>query len=858
MNKKQHLEEGKEEEMLRNNNEKKQKLDQLEGQLNTLGVNKGKLEEDLRKLQEDLRKLQEQLHKLEDERKDPDLSAYALAEKKVEIAEKKVEQSKLNGSNRRQQELLENAFIAAIGEANNNRETLNIAKKDVEEAKAYLKTIPLPLFLPPLVNEPPSLDELYSIELPNTFQLKDFDENQFPPIGPDEKPDLRFLSAKRPEAEKFSERLAKLEPGVIARETWIAVSGSGKTSAIFEIARKFFTIYIPCIPEGAIKQEDKSRTEREKSGSFATLQQAVKESVYQLKDNSREKTDEAKRICAAFIVSHFFILLVFLRAFPTATPIQYLFFQLIKADGQDYVRLIFKNLRYLKFEASETLARKIRRELVKYFQDLNKKPTFLLAIDEIEGAATLGNDYLSRNDHSKRGLLSPFLQAVGDLEGAAAYSSIFCGTGSSSERAQTVTSDIGKGEIDIAKVFPLATKENVYRILKLLPNVDGTMLKTLDEEIAYLVNARYRLTTRTVELFFELNDLQVRDRLKKALDLSIELHKQSLLKHINIHINLPDKTPKEDHLVALHQVYVAAKLSDGRVSFSTTLMDLCRIGLGALLMKDTYCVSEKFALEVIEDLFNQYPALSSAIEFKKSVDDVQTVILARGPSTTTKGDLFENVVFYNLLRPCFQDKPITSLPFILEINNVELDRTWGNVSFNCSRVQQDIPENQTTPNFVFNSPNVLLSPEVAHRADGVMKLDPEHIFMIGIKLYTKNVPSDLVKSQFRATNPDKVYGYAVTDELNEDFQAVRKEWNLLGLNNLKAFRIHINIPRSVIPRENVIDEIYRPGTYFDQDNSLIVNIDMSNVKSFFYMDDQTPPKEKDIVEAILRLLNYLN
>ena len=150
-----------------------------------------------------------------------------------------------------------------------------------------------------------------------------------------------------------------------------------------------------------------------------------------------------------------------MRAFPTATPIQYLFFQLIKADGQDYVRLIFKNLRYLNFEASETLARKIRRELVKIFQDLNKKPTFLLAIDEIESAATLGNDYLSQTDHPKRGLLSCFLQAVRDLEGAAAYSSVLCGTGLSSERAQTVTSGIGKGEIDIAKVFPLATRKKV-------------------------------------------------------------------------------------------------------------------------------------------------------------------------------------------------------------------------------------------------------------------------------------------------------------------------------------------------------------------------------------------------------------
>ena len=211
MNKKQHLEEGKEEEMLRNSNEKKQKLDQLEGQLNTLGVNKGKLEEHLHKLQE-------QLHKLEDEKKDPDLSAYALAEKeveiakkKVEIAEKKVEQSKLNGSNRRQQELLENAFDNATAVLNDAQKEVREAQKEVREAKAYLKTIPLPLFLPPLVNEPPSLDELYSIELPKSFLLKDFDESQFPPIGPDGKPDLRFLSANVQKLKSFLKGLQNLD-----------------------------------------------------------------------------------------------------------------------------------------------------------------------------------------------------------------------------------------------------------------------------------------------------------------------------------------------------------------------------------------------------------------------------------------------------------------------------------------------------------------------------------------------------------------------------------------------------------------------------------------------------------------------
>ena len=86
MNKKRkHVnEEEEEEEEMFGRKEKKQKLDLLEGQLNALGVDKGKLEEDLRKVQE-------LLHKLQDEKKDPDLGAYTVAKKEVEIAEKKVE-----------------------------------------------------------------------------------------------------------------------------------------------------------------------------------------------------------------------------------------------------------------------------------------------------------------------------------------------------------------------------------------------------------------------------------------------------------------------------------------------------------------------------------------------------------------------------------------------------------------------------------------------------------------------------------------------------------------------------------------------------------------------------------------------
>ena len=177
---------------------------------------------------------------------------------------------------------------------------------------------------------------------------------------------------------------------------WIAVSGSGKTSAIFQVGREFYTIYIPCIPKDFVHANNETRTEREKSGTFVFLEQTIEqEKAKNFNRSSREKTDEAKRISAVFIVSHF---LVFLTKFPNATPIEFLYFQLSKLAGQDCVKVIFDHLLNLTFQACEYLARSIRVKIAEIFNKMGKLPTILLAVDEIEGAAASGHDYLSRND----------------------------------------------------------------------------------------------------------------------------------------------------------------------------------------------------------------------------------------------------------------------------------------------------------------------------------------------------------------------------------------------------------------------------------------------------------------------------
>jgi len=199
------------------------------------------------------------------------------------------------------------------------------------------------------------------------------------------------------------------------------------------------------------------------------------------------------------------------------------------------------------------------------------------------------------------------------------------------------------------------------------------------------------------------------------------------------------------------------------MDFTTFDMDLCRIGLGALIEANVFRVSEKFALEVIEDYFEQNPGLEVSIAFQQSLEDIQTVVSARGETVTAKGELFENLVFQALRRPCFQGKSVSNLPFVEQLSDeneeTRKQEEWNKVIFKCTHVQA-LPHDSTDPRFVHDHPHVLLSPAEAHRADGILFLAPDHLGMLGVKIYTTNVPSDLILSQFRATNPDKAYEHA--------------------------------------------------------------------------------------------------
>jgi len=703
---------------------------------------------------------------------------------------------------------------------------------------------------------PPSLEALMRLPFPPLTLLDDPVSNNLP-IGPDGLVDMRFFPAKRPAADTIHETLRKLSEGQYFVKMFIAVSGAGKTSTIFQVARESFTIYIPCTPEAVYGQP--TRGERDKSGTFADLERAVKASALPL-SRDQEKTEEAKRLSVVFFVAHYFALYLFLSKFPSAQPILFLLFQL-NEHGRIVIKTVFRELRHLSVTAGEKLTDEIREKLRPMLAV--SRVRVLFAIDEMEGAAKLGNDYLSRNGETGRSLLSPFLQAASIVRSVSISSMLLCGTGSSQDRFDSITSDIGKGDIEkiLADAFPLAAREDVIRMLSTLPGITRDMVESLPD-LEYLIDARFRLVARSMEIYMESKSAEPLPdvRLQESIALAVKQHKDKLNKSIRAHVKGVSMEAKEVRLSLFHAVYVAANLSNGRMDFTTSDLDLCRVGLGALKDKDVFRVSERFAIEVIKEIFEENPKLDASVAFRQSVADLKTVLRARGGTTTAKGELFENVVFNTFRRACFQNKAVSDLPFVAALDDpVQEERkrqVWGSVTFRCLAVQA-LPKDDTDPRFVYNHPHVLLSPQEHHRADGIMSLPDGHLLQIGVKFYSSKVPAGKVESQFRATDPRKAYGHAKKDAPNQAHAGLRAEWDALGLAKRKALRIHVTIPNSAEPLDEALraKHIYHPGTYLMDDDSLVVNINLSNLGLLF--GNPETEEERATYLAITRLVQVV-
>jgi len=435
---------------------------------------------------------------------------------------------------------------------------------------------------------------------------------------------------------------------------------------------------------------------------------------------------------------------------------------------------------------------------------------------------------------------------------------IVAGTGSSKDRSTSVTSDIGKQVKNVlADAFPLATKQEVLSILT-------ESLKVSEEQVLaspqakYLFDARHRLVARTVEEYFGMPaSLTAVVRLTNAISISVSFHQDRLHDSILERVRGPSDAASNTYLELLHAVYIGAELTNGQMSFGVSENDLCAIGLGGMTGDQGIVrVSEKFAIDVIKRVFMKDDgALASRVGFEKSVQDLQRLVNTLGRLTTTKGNMWERVVFSLLCDKRLQKVNVLRLPFVqLAQDELKaLSKVWGKVAFKCDGIATLAEASCTTEaEFLQRHSGRLLSPGNLHRADAIDKLAPARLFEASFKLYSSPVSSNKTLSQFRSTNPSAAYEHADVLIQNPQAASLRKAWEDAKLHQALALRMHVTLPKCEVPAE-YDEEVFVAGTHVMEDKSIVVNLDWSNL----YLLVGAPSSEDDPRAALYRLLRHV-
>ena len=264
----------------------------------------------------------------------------------------------------------------------------------------------------------------------------------------------------------------------------VAVSGAGKTSAIFDVARKHFVVYFqfPDTPE--------RRRSREGDPTASELLEAVTTEIGSHQDSDSRM--RAWRIARRASMRHFVARLLFLVLLNEyflrsdekrqVLPFEFLIAQLAHAC----VRAVLKELLPLVptvEEHIEKLAELIWTYLTSHYLVAKRGEngrTLLFALDEVEaGAQQLPARFLrhmpSAGQHARndKAFASPVFAGARLIAEATSDRVLLSGTGSTEERVRSFMSDIGKvstSSMDVLRQprFPVASAASVRAMLCIL------------------------------------------------------------------------------------------------------------------------------------------------------------------------------------------------------------------------------------------------------------------------------------------------------------------------------------------------------------------------------------------------------
>ena len=505
------------------------------------------------------------------------------------------------------------------------------------------------------------------------------------------------------------------------------------------------------------------------------------------------------------------------------------------------------------------------------------KPRLLFALDEANTGYTkvLYGRFHSLSANQPRGVASPIIQVVSQLNLQVPFSLIVSGTSMSMRRGDSVQSDIGKSRGSLFKVFGMAHNTSPSWCLSQLINLDGC---PLDAEDAESLIGRHRLVARVVEglpaLVASSNGAAKQAILKSAVKASVHAHAERLTARLRAVLregpNVVQDTVKKNAKL-LDKMVVASALFQGRVRFppgeQDTDTDFVELGLcgtkeefqGAL----SWTLAEPFAKTCVQDVLKDECAdsLLKALTLH-ATKDLENVIAALGKKTTARGLLVEPLEFIPFLGKDYQDKAVSQIPLLQGIKKLHPDLNfpaWCNtVQFKATRYgNADSLGIKDECKFLASEVAIgtIFSPSNVLRPDGVLMLSqpPGHCAVtFGSALYTTKVSKAKEESQERSTQLALGYFLADGSSVNKRHKQDRESFEASKLHEpAGCLRIHFLLPRAA-EDVNLCQVAHIPSAGSKRKHTasaedVVVNITSAHMPLLFPVEQHEP---------LLRLLAY--
>lgn len=627
--------------------------------------------------------------------------------------------------------------------------------------------------------------------------------------------DLRFLGATEGSIEAariYCDRLKDLssKTGCIYA-SFIGQSGCGKTRAIFDVGMTHFVVFMEANDPTSLERID-STTDK----NFLRMAKEVQSVVNEYKEKRPERMHEwiKWRIYLEFL-ARFLYLYLLLEKFPELEPVEYLIGQI--NGGQPIINNICDILKKLDPPNTRELATELQNLLTEKKIDNDRR--LIVAIDE----ANIASEMLFGVFKSPSGNPRGFLTAINTAIHMISVSTIWAGTTLNLLHADSIQSDIGKMNY-LYKItcFKPSTSEEIGNWLHQVLDLSGCeeILKERQNELI----GRKRIMTRVVEKLADpfLDKTNKSEAFSIAIENSLNSHlkrmKDRLKKAISTH--KPQNPNFQSPLIPfLKKIVYSSILTHGNILLdSQEDFDLVNVGICQLVGSEDkfyWKLGENLAVKAILQVLLEIGEENPILEAQRL--DIWNILMKNLPISSSKGVEFETLVICQMME--WNGKPLSELGIVTgNLSSITTLPNWmKNATFKIDLFgfasQLGFDNDLSVIDQMWNNK---IKQRLALRCENVMRPeflqiwhenDKKFALLIGCKLYSKTIPSELAEENQSSTDLSKVYlqkdgtsPHSASKQKREKFEQI------IGWNDKKKqtlldkfegiLRIHILLPKT--------------------------------------------------------------